>query len=100
MPTNQPLSYISHRTFAYNARHEAWISDKDSFSSCTRNNRMIENIEREREIRETRGYEHLPWRKKKKRREEKFRIQFQIKLNPISIHHPFSPVPFLVAYTS
>lgn len=57
-------------------------------------------ISREREIRETRGYEHLPWRKKKKRREEKFRIQFQIKPNPISIHHPFSPVPFLVAYTS
>lgn len=60
---------------------------------------MIENIEREREIRETRGYEHLPWRKKKKEeKKENFQNSIQIKPNPISIHHPFSLVPFLVAY--
>lgn len=96
MPTNQPLSYISHRTFAYNARHEAWISDKDSFSSCTRNNRMIENIEREREIRETRGYEHLPWRKKKKE-EKKENFQNSISNQAESYLHPPSLLPCSVS---
>ena len=74
------------------AKHGLASFFKDSFSSCTRNNRMIENIEREREIRETRGYEHLPWRKKKKE-EKKENFQNSISNQAESYLHPPSLLP-------
>lgn len=80
------------------AKHGLASFFKDSFSSCTRNNRMIENIERERFVKHEDTNIYLGERKKK---EEKKNSEFNFKssriLSPSTIPSPLfrfsSPTP-------